>query len=75
MAPRPDDRLRWARVAYDSPYGRIESFWRIDGPRFELDILVPAGTSAEVRLPDGTSQIIGPGRASLDCDLAGAGIR
>jgi alpha-L-rhamnosidase len=38
---------------HDSPYGRIESSWRIDGEVVHLTVTVPPGTSAEVVLPDG----------------------
>ena len=33
-------------------YGKLSSAWRLDGPRFALDVTIPANTSAEVTLWD-----------------------
>ena len=54
VRPRPGGGLTSAEAAHESPYGRIESAWRLDGDAFELRVVVPAGTEAEVVLPDGT---------------------
>ena len=65
IEPRPGRRAHFRRAVHDSPYGRIESSWRIDAnvepPTFELTTTVPPGTDAEVRLPDGTPCRVGPG--------------
>jgi len=53
IAPRPGGGLTTARAAHDSPYGCIESSWRLRDDRFSLTVTVPPGTSAEVLLPDG----------------------
>jgi alpha-L-rhamnosidase len=53
-APVVGGDLTWARARLESPYGPIDSEWRIAGDeRFELQVSVPAGTAADVRLPDG----------------------
>ncbi len=62
VRPRPGGGLTSAEAAHESPYGRIESAWRFDGDRFDLTVVVPAGTQAEVVLPDGTTTTAGPGR-------------
>jgi alpha-L-rhamnosidase len=62
VRPRPGGGLTSAEAAHESPYGRIESAWRFDGGRFDLTVVVPAGTQAEVVLPDGTTTTAGPGR-------------
>jgi alpha-L-rhamnosidase len=61
VRPRPGGGLTSAEAAHESPYGRIESAWRIEGGSFELHVVVPAGTEAEVVLPDGTTDTAGPG--------------
>ena len=43
------------------PHGRIDLAWRLTGEAGHLDITVPIGTQAEVRLPDGTHDRRGPG--------------
>ena len=67
IAPRPGGGLTWAEAVHDSPYGRIESSWRIEADSFRLTVVVPAGTTAEVHLPDGTRRQQTPGVASYEC--------
>jgi alpha-L-rhamnosidase len=61
VRPRPGGGLTWAEAAHESPYGRIESSWRVDGDTLHLRVVVPAGTAAEVVLPDGRTSDAGPG--------------
>jgi alpha-L-rhamnosidase len=53
IAPTPGGGITSAHATHDSPYGRIESSWRVDGDQFTLDVAVPSGTTAEICLPDG----------------------
>jgi alpha-L-rhamnosidase len=61
VAPRPGGGLTSAEAAHESPYGRIESAWRIEDGVLSLRVVVPAGTAAEVVLPSGTTSTAGPG--------------
>ena len=48
VAPVPGGDLTWVRARLESPYGPIESEWRITGDaRFELQVTVPPGTAAD----------------------------
>jgi alpha-L-rhamnosidase len=69
VAPVPGGDLTWVRARLESPYGPIESEWRIAGERFELQVTVPPGTAADIRLPDGRVEAREPGRWQLNCDL------
>jgi len=73
IEPRPGGGITWAQARHDSPYGRIESSWRLDGSELELSLLVPPGTTAEVVLPDGSQRTVTPGRVTLRCAAAEAG--
>ena len=53
VAPRPGPGITWAEATHDSPYGRIESSWRLDAGELMLAVVVPPGATAELRLPDG----------------------
>ena len=64
--PRPGGGLTSASTALHSPYGRIETAWRTDGSSTELTVTVPPGTTAEIVLPDGSRQLVGPGAPLLD---------
>ena len=50
VEPSPGGGITWAQAEHDSPYGRIESAWRISGDAFELAVTVPPGTTAEIVL-------------------------
>jgi len=51
LRPEPGGGLTWARGAYRSIHGRIESEWRIDGERLTLRVAVPANTTATLYVP------------------------
>jgi alpha-L-rhamnosidase len=53
IAPMPGGGLTDARASFDSPYGTITAAWRLEGDAFTLDVTVPPGTAADVRLPNG----------------------
>jgi alpha-L-rhamnosidase len=64
VAPMPGGGITWAEAAHDCPYGRIESSWRLEDGVLHLEVRVPAGTVAEVKLPDGRSVEAPPGRST-----------
>jgi alpha-L-rhamnosidase len=43
--------IDWVRAEYDGPTGRIACAWKREGPKFNLDVTIPANTSATVYLP------------------------
>ena len=61
VAPRPGGGITRARTHHDSPHGRIAVGWRLTDSGGELDVAVPAGTEAELALPDGRSEGLQPG--------------
>ena len=65
IEPSPGGGITWAQARHDSPYGRIESSWRLSGDAFELVVTVPPGTTAEMVLPDGTTKTASSGDHTL----------
>ncbi|KAJ9144282.1 Alpha-l-rhamnosidase [Pleurostoma richardsiae] len=60
VAPIPGGTITSAETIYETPYGRLECRWSIrDGDHFELDLLVPANTRAQVTLPHERAQDLG----------------
>jgi alpha-L-rhamnosidase len=65
VQPLPGGGITHARTAHTSPFGEIEVDWRLEGTAGTLQVLVPAGTSADVELPDGVTHEVGPGKHTL----------
>ncbi len=51
IRPYPGGTLRYARAAYQSVYGTIESRWQRRGDAFSLSVTIPANTRARVYVP------------------------
>jgi alpha-L-rhamnosidase len=69
VAPRPGGGLTRASATHDCPYGRVGSAWSTTGRRFELRVVVPPGTQADVVLPDGTTATAAPGTHTYTSEL------
>ncbi len=61
VAPRPGGALTQARTHHESPHGRIEVAWELEGDGGHLEVVVPAGTEADLDLPDGSHEALAPG--------------
>jgi hypothetical protein len=51
IAPRPVGDLTFASGYWDSPYGRIESSWKIESNRLKCRIKIPANLTCNISLP------------------------
>lgn len=68
--------LSWAKGRLESPYGLIESAWHIeDGRNFQLDVVVPSGTTAEVCLPDKRCLLVDGGKWRFECVIPDSMVR
>jgi alpha-L-rhamnosidase len=68
VRPRPGGGLTRARARVVTPYGPVESAWRIEGSRFSLNVEVPPNTAALVWLPGREEAIeVGSGRHTWEC--------
>ena len=56
IAPVVGGSLTFAHGEYESPYGRIESRWKITEDTFQLFVTIPPNTIAEVLLPAAYNQ-------------------
>ena len=71
VRPHPGGGLTYARSSHISPYGRIASSWWIKGGNFELEVEIPGGVSADIILPDGSTEQKGPGKHRFEQARAG----
>ncbi|MBQ6946594.1 MAG: family 78 glycoside hydrolase catalytic domain, partial [Clostridia bacterium] len=51
LAPHPDQMIESVSATYDSPYGEIKSAWSYDGGAFAYHTVLPANTTAQIRVP------------------------
>jgi hypothetical protein len=51
IRPQPVGDITYAKASYRSPYGLIKAHWVRTGNTFELNITVPANTTAGIYLP------------------------
>jgi len=61
--------IEWARTSHQSPFGFISVEWKLSIDGFQLELLVPQGTTAHVTLPNGNVQTLGAGEHTLACSL------
>jgi alpha-L-rhamnosidase len=69
VRPRPGGGLTQARARVITPYGPVESAWRIEDERFSLDVEFPPNTTAKVWLPAREPLDVGSGRHAWQCSL------
>ena len=58
IKPQPDSNLTYVKGSYNSIHGRIASSWQISGGRFQLDVEIPANTTAVIWVPIGNDENI-----------------
>jgi len=56
--PEPVGDVKSAKATYNSSYGLISSDWKIEGNTFELQVEIPANTTATIYLPAKSGKII-----------------
>ncbi|MFJ5989242.1 family 78 glycoside hydrolase catalytic domain [Lentzea sp. NPDC092896] len=69
VEPRPGGGIRSTSTTHTTRHGTISVAWRLDDERFALELDVPSGTVAEVRLPGETAHEVGPGIHRLACRM------
>ena len=43
--------ISWAKTSFESPYGIIVTAWKVEAGKLELDVTIPANTTAVVYVP------------------------
>ncbi|WP_299064227.1 family 78 glycoside hydrolase catalytic domain [uncultured Polaribacter sp.] len=57
IAPLPNTEfLTSASASVKTPYGKASSSWEIENGTFNLDVVIPPNTTAEIHLPKGASK-------------------
>ncbi len=61
VAPQPGGGLTWARASLETPHGLAAVRWDLDGADLQVEITVPEGTEAVLRLPGRDDETLGAG--------------
>ena len=64
--------LEWAKGNVTTPHGKLSVSWSVAGDEFSIDVEVPSGAHAEVRLPDGGRKTVGEGRHNFKANVGAA---
>ena len=57
IAPLPNTEfLTSASASVKTPYGKASSSWKIENSTFNLDVVIPPNTTAEIQIPYGTQE-------------------
>ncbi len=67
IAPQFGPRLEWVTARYDSPRGLVRVQWRRSGDGFDLELEIPPGRPAELRLPGEAPRQLQPGTSHVHC--------
>jgi alpha-L-rhamnosidase len=51
LAPQIPGKMAWAKIAHESPYGKIISSWKRDGDRIRWEVTVPPNSTATALIP------------------------
>lgn len=61
IAPQPVGDVSWVKASWETFRGAVSVDWRVKDGVFQLEVAIPPGITAEVRLPDGHAAQIGSG--------------
>ncbi|HEX5729502.1 alpha-L-rhamnosidase [Microbacterium sp.] len=61
VAPQPGGGLTWAQTSLQTPHGLAAVRWDLDGSALDVEVTVPAGAEAVLRLPGRDDEVVGPG--------------
>jgi alpha-L-rhamnosidase len=64
IAPVPGGTIKHAETEYNSIYGTVKVRWEKKENKILYSITIPANTTANIHLPDGTAQTVGAGKYS-----------
>ncbi|WP_228528097.1 family 78 glycoside hydrolase catalytic domain [Microbacterium sp. UFMG61] len=69
FAPQPGGGLTWAEASLDTRYGRASVRWDIEGSELRVEISVPDGTDAVLRIPGLEDESVGAGTHTRRADV------
>jgi len=62
LAPQFTEKLAYIKSSYESPYGKISSYWHVEGDQMAYDVTVPPNSSATLKLAVPASKVMQGGQ-------------
>lgn len=75
IRPQPGGSLNEVHAVYDSVRGRFESSWKRQGEALELEVSIPTGVDAEIRIPGAAGGEVTEGGVALSEAEGVSGLR
>lgn len=69
IAPKIGGNLSYVKASYQSIYGKVAVFWKVEGNEVILEVEVPCNTTAEIRLDQAKSVIDADGLTFMWADV------
>ena len=70
ICPQPVEGISWVKAGKNTPYGEVMLDWKRKNGKFVMNVVIPAGSSATVCMPDGSEEVrLVSGTHSLSCRL------
>jgi alpha-L-rhamnosidase len=69
VKPVPGGGLTEARAWTETPYGKAEAAWTLEGDQLSVTVTVPVGSTCELILPDGDRQTFPSGQYQRSCTM------
>lgn len=66
IAPQVGGDLTWSKASLESAYGRVACDWKIEGKTTWFTIVIPANTTAMIKLPQGVSKAVDAGTHTFE---------
>lgn len=66
IAPKPGGSFTFAKAQYKSIFGTVQSVWEIKDGKTVYTVEIPANTTAEIILPNGTEQTVVAGKYDFE---------
>ena len=67
IKPQPAGDITFVTYSNETPYGRASVAWKKDAAKFDLDVIVPVGSTATVYVPaSGVSEVTESGKSIQD---------
>lgn len=70
IEPHPVLGVDFVKASIETPYGKVESHWKLEGKKFILNVEIPANTTATIAFPNNETKKVGSGKYTFTVEDA-----